>query len=448
MQQDLDPRAELAVALAAHLDWTPDELAAHQTEKLRALVSHARERSPFWARRLEPLDAARATPADLAAIPPLTKNCLMQNWDEIVCSPGLTLARCEEHLRGATDEERLLDGHRVVASGGSTGQRAVIPYAEEEWSHFISVNMRWILRWAIRSGVELKIPPVVVHLQSGVFTHASALLSRARPGAHCLPITLPRAEIVERLNELQPTSIAVYSSALRMFYEETRAGRLQIQPQLVLAGGEPLLEGDTERIREIWDAGIFDVYGSSEIGMIASSDGASRGLCLNEDIAIIELVDDESRPIQPGERASRLYVTPLLHRALPLFRYEITDEVTLLAASGVDGLPVRRIDHVAGRVDEIFDYGDGVTIHPIVFRSPLTKRPEISAYQVRQTPVGAEIRIVARGELDLASLERDIEAGLRGGGVPRPQVRIEYTDAIARTENGQKLRRFVPVGAA
>jgi len=447
MQQDLDPRAELAVALAAHLDWTPAEMAAHQTQKLRELVSHAREHSPFWARRLAQLDAARVTPADLTAIPPLTKTCLMQHWDEIVCAPGLTLARCEEHLRNAAKEERLLDGHRVVASGGSTGQRAVIPYAEDEWSHFISINMRWILRWATHRGIELKNPPVMVHLQSGVFTHASALLSRARPGAHCLPITLPRAEIVERLNELQPTSIAVYSSALRMFHEETRAGRLHIQPQLVIAGGEPLLEGDTERIHEIWDAGIFDVYGSSEIGMIASSEGDSRGLCLNEDIAIIELVDDESRPIEPGERASRLYVTPLLHRTLPLFRYEITDEVTLLDAPTRDGPPVRRIDHVAGRVDEIFDYGRGVIIHPIVFRSPLTKRPEISAYQVRQTPRGAEIRIVADSELDLASLECDIEAGLRGGGVPHPEVRIQHTDAIARTANGQKLRRFVPVGA-
>jgi len=445
MQQQLDPQAELAVALAARLDWAQAELAAHQTLKLRELVAHARAHSPFWARRLGSLDAERVTPADLAAIPPLTKASLMRHWDEIVCAPGLTLARCEEHLRHSADTERLLDGHRVVASGGSTGQRAVIPYAEEEWSYFISINMRWILRWALRSGIELKVPPVMVHLQSGVFTHASALLSRARPGAHCLPITLPRDEIVKRLNELQPTSIAVYSSALRMFYEETRAGRLHIRPQLVIAGGEPLLDGDTDRIREIWDAGIFDVYGSSEIGMIASSDGVSRGLFLNEDIAVIELVDEDSRPVEPGERASRLYVTPLLHRALPLFRYEITDEVTLLGLPASDGPPVRRIDHVAGRVDEIFDYA-GVTVHPIVFRSPLTRRPEISAYQVRQTPLGAEIRIVADGGLDLASLERDVEAGLRGCGVPGPQVRIERTGAIPRTENGQKLRRFVPLG--
>lgn len=447
MQLEPDPRTELALALAGRLDWTQDELAAHQRRLLRELVVHARAHSPFWSRRLAALDAERATPSDLAAIPPLTKTSLMQHWDEIVCAPGLTLARCEEHLRHAADTERLLDGHRVVASGGSTGQRAVIPYADAEWSQFISINMRWVLRWALRSGIEFMLPPVMVHLQSGVFTHASALLSRARPGAHCLPITLPRDEIVRRLNELQPTSIAVYPSALRMFYDETRAGRLNIRPQLIISGGEPLLEDDTDRIREIWDAGIFDVYGSSEIGMIASSDGASRGLFLNEDVAVIELVDADSRPVQPGERASRLYVTPLMHRTLPLFRYEITDEVSLLSLPAAGEPPVRRIDHVAGRVDEIFDYG-GVTVHPIVFRSPLTRRTEISAYQVRQTPRGAEIRVVADRGLDLASLERDVEAGLRGCGVTSPQVRVERTGAIQRTENGQKLRRFVPLGAA
>jgi phenylacetate-coenzyme A ligase PaaK-like adenylate-forming protein len=447
MQAEIDPGAELMAELGTHLDWTAAELAAAQARDMRALVAHARAHSPFWARRLVALDLARATPADLAGVPPLSKAELMQHWDEIVCAPGLTLARCEEHLRRAADEELLLDGHRIVASGGSTGHRAVIPYDAEEWMLFVSANLRWVVRWALRSGIPLTVPPIMVHLQSGVFTHASALLSRSHPGAHCLPITLPRAEIVRRLNELQPTGLVVYSSALRMLSDATHAGQLRIRPQIIVSAGEPLLESDFDLVREIWDAGVFDVYGASEVGTIASSDGSSRGLYLNEDTAIIELAGDDSRPVRPGERASRLYVTPLRHRTLPLFRYELTDEVTLLDSPAGDDLAMRRIDHVAGRVDDLFDYGDGITIHPIVFRSPLTKRPEISAYQVRQTPRGAEISIVAEEALDLASLRHDIEAVFSRGCLHHPRVRIERRTSIARTENGQKLRRFVPVSA-
>jgi phenylacetate-coenzyme A ligase PaaK-like adenylate-forming protein len=66
----------IAGLLPRHLDrlsWSPQQLAAHQREQLRALLAAAVERSPFHARRLAGIDPGRFEPAQLAELPVMTK---------------------------------------------------------------------------------------------------------------------------------------------------------------------------------------------------------------------------------------------------------------------------------------------------------------------------------------------------------------------------------------
>jgi phenylacetate-coenzyme A ligase PaaK-like adenylate-forming protein len=151
--------------------------------------------------------------------------------------------------------------------------------------------------------------------------------------------------------------------------------------------------------------------------------------------------------VDPGERSAKLYVTPLTRRTLPLLRYELGDEVTLLSEPCPEGIDFRRIEHVQGRHDDIFTYPPDVRVHPIAFRSPLTRCRFITAYQVRQTPRGAAISVVATGPFDRKVLVREIEAGLTGVGLSRPRVAIEQVEALPRTSGGQKLKRFVPLSS-
>jgi phenylacetate-CoA ligase len=77
-------RAALSAKLAAGLTWRLDQytqrigwdagqLAAHQQERLRVLLAHAAEHSPFHARRLRGLDPDQFEAADLARLPVMTK---------------------------------------------------------------------------------------------------------------------------------------------------------------------------------------------------------------------------------------------------------------------------------------------------------------------------------------------------------------------------------------
>jgi phenylacetate-coenzyme A ligase PaaK-like adenylate-forming protein len=381
---------ETAIELMGHLEWSAEELAAERRAGLRSLVAHAKQRSAFYAQRLAHLDPSTLTEANLASIPPLTKAELMAHWDEIVTAPGLTLERCEHHLsRGGTDELHL-EGYRVVATGGSSGLRAVIAYTDEE------------CKLMLRSGETPSLQLVIAQVQSASATHMSGLLGRAEliSSFHLLPVTLPIAEIVKGLNDLQPDCLVGYASSLRMLAEETLANRLQVKPRLVISAGEPLTLEEFQTLKIAWGASVFDCYGSTEAGILAASGGSTAGLYLSDDTAIVEPVDAQGCAVEPGERSAKLYVTPLRHRTVPLLRYEIEDEVTLLAGPCPEGLSFRRIDHVQGRLDDIFTYSPGIRVHPIVFRSPLTRCRSITAYQVRQTPRGADIAAIAVGPFD------------------------------------------------
>ncbi|MBE1608904.1 hypothetical protein [Actinopolymorpha pittospori] len=79
----------------ARLDRPRERIEHYRDQRLRALLAHARERSPFHARRLRDLDPSSATVADLARLPVMTKQEAQQEWDSIVTVPDLTRERAE-----------------------------------------------------------------------------------------------------------------------------------------------------------------------------------------------------------------------------------------------------------------------------------------------------------------------------------------------------------------
>jgi phenylacetate-coenzyme A ligase PaaK-like adenylate-forming protein len=57
----------------ARLAWPSERIERYRTERLRALLAFARERSPFQRARMSGIDPASATVDDLARLPPMVK---------------------------------------------------------------------------------------------------------------------------------------------------------------------------------------------------------------------------------------------------------------------------------------------------------------------------------------------------------------------------------------
>ncbi len=138
----------------------------------------------------------------------------------------------------------------------------------------------------------------------------------------------------------------------------------------------------------------------------------------------------------------KVYVTNLFNPLVPLIRYEITDEVTLLDEPCACGSVHQRIADIEGRNDDTFFYTDGVSVHPHLFRSILGREPAISEYQVQQTRTGAAIIVCADGTVDIESLTRKHEEALAGSGCPEPTVTVTVVESIPTLTTG-KLKRFL-----
>jgi phenylacetate-CoA ligase len=103
---------------------------------------------------------------------------------------------------------------------------------------------------------------------------------------------------------------------------------------------------------------------------------------LPDDLCIVEPVGSDGRPVPDGVASQRVYVTNLYNHALPLIRFEITDEVTVLGGTCLCGSQFRRIADPQGRLDDTFVYIGGVRVHPHLFRSVLGEQRHIVEYQV------------------------------------------------------------------
>lgn len=78
-----------------------------------------------------------------------------------------------------------------------------------------------------------------------------------------VPVTLQLAEIVERLNAIQPPALFGYPSMLARLAVEQRSGRLRIAPLVITSTSETLLHARTA-ITEAFGVPVVDGFGSME----------------------------------------------------------------------------------------------------------------------------------------------------------------------------------------
>lgn len=442
--------ADMTRLLPEHLQriaWPAERLLAERENGLRDLVRVAKERSAWHRERLADVVPDWLREDDLRTVPVMTKDDLMANWDEIVTDRRVTLDLADSHIRSLTKDAYLLDRYHAVASGGSSGRRGVFVYDWDAWTQSYLGGIRWRMK-AMMDDPDRAAPPVAAGVASQVASHMAnaAMQTFTSPSlpVHRFPVTLPLEEIVSGLNEVQPTDLLSYPSILHELAHEARRGNLRISPEGIITTSEPLWPEIRATLEETWNAPVSNWWATSEGGPTAISCGVGAGMHVADDLLIVEPVDEEGRPVLPGKRSAKVYLTNLINHALPLIRYEITDEVTFIDEPCACGSAFRRVEDIEGRLDDCFVYPGRLTVHPLVFRSPLSRERNVIEYQVRQTARGADIAVRTAGEVDMAALGRKVARALAEVGVEEPEVSVTPVEALERTAVG-KLKRFVPL---
>jgi phenylacetate-CoA ligase len=450
-QEHLTAMRQRVPAHLERLGWPQERLKEDREARLRELIRIARERSPWHRERLGHLNLDQHEEKDLSSIPVMTKHDLMTNYDQIVTEPDITLDLVESHLATLTSDAYLNERFHAVASGGSSGQRGVFVYDWNSWADCFLSILRYSIRTRLQHPELMQRPFRLAAIAAEHATHMSSALPQTFSDPEStiairIPVTLPLARIVAELNESQPDSIVAYASILPELAHEARAGRLNLAPRSIISVSEPLLPEIRAVAEETWGVPVLNWWASSEGGGMGISCGFGRDMHLSDDLLIIEPVNADGQQVPPGVRSEKIYLTNLYNPLLPLIRFEITDQITMIEDREPCpcGSTHRRIEDVYGRLDDLFFYPSVGSVHPHVFRSRLGRERGIVEYQVRQTARGAFIAIHCRGEVDTGRLGREIASDLARLGLIDPDITVAQVDTLERQSTG-KLKRFMPL---
>jgi phenylacetate-CoA ligase len=179
-------------------------------------------------------------------------------------------------------------------------------------------------------------------------------------------------EIIADLNKFQPHVLSGYAAVLKVLGEAQERGELNIKPQMVGNGGEPLMPEVKALLARAFNAPVSNAYATSELlYMGLTLPGSDGGMHLMEDELIFELHDDHT------------CVTNLFNAVMPLIRYRL-DDVLVPDTESENKLPFTKIRGIVGRAEDALvftnKHGKEDFIHPIVIVELVI--PGLNAWQV------------------------------------------------------------------
>jgi phenylacetate-CoA ligase len=425
---------ERAAALVAHAQWSPGRLRAHRRERLRALVAHAVARSPYYRERLG-ADVARGDIV-LEELPTLPKQTMMREFDRIVTEPNLRRAELEAHLAGPHAGSPFHGRYRVFpprAPAACVGSSSTARTSSRRGSPPIFRSSR-ASDWGRSTRLAAIGAPSPIHLSTQLF----AAFQQGRRGAPRLSALTPMHETIDVLRSFQPEAIIGYASVIAAIAREQVEGRVHVAPRIVITGAEVLTSEMEHRIVEAWGIHPLQVYATTEIPIIAAGAPEHRELCVLDDLAWVEVVDEQNQPVPPGTPGYKVLITNLVNRAQPLIRYELTDSVTL-AESG-------RIASIDGRSDDILRLqgkdGGEVAVPPFLLGAPFARLSEVDSYQLTHDGRTLGVRVVLRPNAapdTVAHIRRSLLEALDRAGAA-PPLDVQAVASIEREGYAAKLK--------
>ncbi|MFP4230541.1 MAG: phenylacetate--CoA ligase family protein [Spirochaetaceae bacterium] len=371
--------------------------------RFRRLLKYALRHSDFYRAYYADhgVDLGNAEDVDIADLPPIDKETVVDHFDDVVVPPELTRRRVEDFLESSPAPDTMLSGkYRVLHTSGTTGTVGYFVYGPVEWDLVKAVSLRMFPRFGLKprsyayvgvadghyAGISLFLSPL--GSPEGIFYREYLVVD----------IGHPLERYVDALNGLAPEVVTGYPSGIGILAELQKAGMLRINPRAVVTGGEPVTAGTKELIDEVWECPFINYYAASESLTLGVERADLEGFYLFDDVNYIEFKDDH------------ILLTNLYNYTQPLIRYRMND---ILVPTGHGGVwPFTRIERVIGRQEELLwfanERGNLDFIHPIAVVEFFVKGLE--KYQVVKTGNASfTFRAVVSPQFDRKGVQRRIE---------------------------------------
>ncbi|MBN1141358.1 MAG: AMP-binding protein [Deltaproteobacteria bacterium] len=406
----------------------PEQIAARRDALLGEHLRYLAEHSPFYRKLGSALREVR-TAADLPLLPLTDKSDLADPDNVFSC----------------------VDSHRMVdccLTSGTTGRPVALPQTARDLER-LAFNEELSFRGAgIAPGDRVLIAAALDRCFMAGLAYFLGLVRigalTIRGGSGSLPVL---GELVR--NHRPSAIIGVPTLLLRL------AERLQgegVDPaslgvKRLIGIGEPLRNADLSlsplglRLGKLWGSDLFGTYASTEMATSFSDCCCGRGGHVPPELIVVEIVDDEGRPLPPGQ-PGEVVATPLQVTGMPLLRFRTGDIATLHDGPCPCGRNTPRLGPVLGRRSQMLKMR-GVTLFPSAIFSVLEEVAGVRGYYLEvfdEFDLSDRVRVVVggtAGALDPNDIAERIAARTR----VKPEVLVMAPEEIqAKVHPGDRRK--------
>ena len=250
-------------------------------------------------------------------------------------------------------------------------------------------------------------------------------------------------------NKYRPDVIIAYTNPLYEFARFIKNENLPVfSPHSMIVGAEKLHDFQRELIEEVFQAPLFETYGSREFMLIGAECDQHHGLHLSIDNLLIEILDDDGNPTPDGEEGN-VVITDLFNYGMPFVRYINGDR----AIAGFDmcecgrGLPL--LKKVTGRQLDVLETPDHRKIPGEFFPHLMKEFRGIKRFQVLQCMrEKITIKLVVDDTFDQSERARLLTEIVEVAGT-EVEIDLQIVDEIPLTEAGKHrvvVRELIETG--
>ena len=405
-----------------------------QSERLVKTVKRVYDNVPLYRQRM---DEAGVKPEDIKGVQDLRKLPFTQKQDLRDTYPyGMFAVPMDDVVR-------------LHASSGTTGKQIVVGYTQkdlETWGECVA-------RMLTAIGAK-KADKVHVAYGFGLFTGGFGLYEGAKK-LGCTAIPVSSGNTARQLTIMQDfqSDILACTPSYAMYLGESaeKAGidTSALQLRAGIFGAEPWTEEMRKSIEKSLNIKAYDIYGLTEImgpGVAYECD-EQKGMHVNEDHFIIEILDPETHEPVPDGQKGEIVFTCLTKEAFPLIRFRTKDIGTVTHEKCACGRTFVRMSKPMGRTDDMLIIR-GVNVFPSQIETVLLQMDQSPNYQIIVDRKGALDTLEVQVELtekmfsdkvsDISMVEKDLTEKLKSLLGIAAKVTLVSPGTIARSEGKAK----------
>lgn len=404
----------------------PDALRELQWQRATRLLRWAAEGTAFY----RPFYARHGI--DVPAV---------RGWEDWAALPIIDRTVVKEHSSGFLSSEATPRTVREALTGGSTGQ----PLQTKHDARVPALALAWRMYswWGVRPWDDL------ARVGRWGFGAADAVKNAIQwwpTRQHYLDAGLLAPDSMRAFHRqicaTRPALLEGYVGSMLELVDFLEDSGLRPPPLTAVATtAAPLTTSVRRRLESFFDAPVYDEYRGSEIGWMAGECGERDGLHTFADVRLVEVVDDDGRPLPPGE-VGHLVLTDLTNRVFPLIRYRLGDRGALMSEPCACGVTLPLMRQPDGRSTDVLRLPSGRAITHRLMAMFSGHPDSVRLFQIHQR---ADHSIVVRvvpgaGEDSPQHIEAAVEA-LRRRIAHEVPITTEYVDRLPFT--GGKVKYVV-----